>query len=488
MQYVIGLDVGSTSTKAVAFDIAGQVLARSLRFMETLSSGQGLQEQRCADILSAADAVLQDLVGELGHPPAAVGLSTHMHSLILMGEGGTLLSECIMWSDLRAADIASGLRSEGKAQELYRNTGTPVHAMSPLCKIAWFRKEQSALFRRVGCFADVKALLMQHLTGNRVSDFSTASASGLFDADLLKWHEPALEFCGVSPQRLPQLCSPLRVFSARAGGPLPKATKIVIGASDGCLANLGAGALNHAAAVVTIGTSAAYRVSGNQKISSERGDVFSYLLSDGLPAGFPSEKTFVSGGASNNGAVVYSWFCQQWLGDIPNDAEQEALLAAAPPEPDGPLFLPHLYGERAPLWEPSATGTFAGIRPQHGKAHFYRSVMEGILLNLAIVAEQMEKLCGPVKGIRAGGGFAHSKAWLQMAADVFGKPLFSNADSDDSARGAAMLALAAMQGQYPAHFVPDEAMVFEPRPVLHDVYRNKLVTFKRLCDQLYPSH
>lgn len=487
MTYTIGLDLGTTSAKAVAFDAAGQVLARSSQNLDTISDGKGRQEQRCADILAAVDAVLMTVIRDLGRPPKSVALSAHMHSLILVGEGGELLSECILWSDLRAAGIAEQLRSEGKAMDFYRHSGTPVHAMSPLCKIAWFRNEQPELFRKVRLFADVKALLMQHLMGHWVSDYSTVSASGLFDADALEWYGPGLEFCGLEPSRLPKLCSPLKVFSTREAGPLPEATEIVIGASDGCLANLGAGVLESGTGVLTIGTSAAYRVSGTQKISSERGGIFSYLLSDGLPGGFPSAKLFVSGGASNNGAVAYQWFCEQWLGGIPDAAEQDALLSDAPPESDGLLFLPHLYGERAPLWEPWATGTFAGIRPHHSKAHFHRAVMEGILLNMAIVAEELEQLSGPMQAIRAGGGFTRSKGWLQMAADVFGKPLSSEAGSDDSARGAAMLAVAAMEGRYPGHFVPATSTVFEPSPARHTIYRQKLAAFRQICAKLYPS-
>ncbi|GAB4261682.1 MAG: gluconokinase [Saprospiraceae bacterium] len=488
MTYTIGLDLGTTSAKAVAFDGEGRVLARSSRPMHTVSDGKGRQEQRCRDIVDAVDGLLAALIRELGNPPEAIALSTHMHSLILVGEGDELLSDCILWSDLRAAGIAEQLRSEGKAMDFYRRSGTPVHAMSPLCKIAWFRKAQPELFGRVRCFADVKALLMHHFTGRWCTDHSTASASGLFDAEALDWYGPALGFCGIGRSRLPELCSPLELFSARAVGPLPEATKIVIGASDGCLANLGAGVLDGQTGVLTIGTSAAYRITGQQKISSGQGGIFSYLLSDGLPAGFPSEKLYVSGGASNNGAVAYQWFCEQWLGGIPDAAGQQALLSAAPPEPDGPLFLPHLYGERAPLWESSATGTFAGIRPQHGKAHFHRAVMEGILLNIALVAEELEQLSGPVNEIRAGGGFARSGAWLQMAADVFGRPLRSDDGSDDSARGAAMLANAAIEGSYPAHFVPAASKAYQPRPELHEIYRQKLVRFRRLCEKLYPSH
>ena len=276
--------------------------------------------------------------------------------------------------------------------------------------------------------------------------------------------------------------SPLKVLQARPGGPLPEATKIIAGASDGCLANLGAGALDATTAVLTVGTSGAYRVSGPERLHSACGGIFSYLLSGGLPQGFPSEKLYVSGGASNNGAVAYQWFCEHWLDGIPEPAQQQALLDATATEVGGLLFLPHIYGERAPLWKPSATGVFAGIRPHHGKAHFHRAVMEGILLNMAMVAEQVG---ATVREIRAGGGYVRSEAWVQMTADVFGLPVQCEAGGDDSARGAAMLAVAALEHRFPEQFVPDARQVFTPRPPLHAIYREKLQAFKELCARMY---
>jgi len=157
------------------------------------------------------------------------------------------------------------------------------------------------------------------------------------------------------------------------------------------------------------------------------------------------------------------------------------------PGSDGLIFLPYLLGERAPIWNADAKALFFGIRSSHGQSHFTRAVMEGITYSLCQVGASLEETIGPIRHIYASGGFTHSRAWLQMAADVFGKTVFTTNGADASAVGACIM------GLYALRIIPDlgaaSRMIhvqdrYEPDEERHAVYRKGYERFTALYDRL----
>lgn len=444
MTYFVGLDIGTSSTKAVAFDEQGTSLAEVTKPYPTLSPNPGWQEQDPDQVVRAAVSALKKLVSTLGEPPAGIGLSAAMHSLIALDGKGQPLTRSILWSDNRAAEIAAQLKGTPLGKGIYRHTGTPIHPMSPLPKLAWLRQNEPAVFQKAFKFLGIKEYLVFKLFGEFFTDQSMASATGLFDAERLAWHGPSLEFAGVNAAQLPEHVSPFFILKnlkptiAKQIG-IPPETPWAIGASDGCLANLGAGVLSPGEAVLSIGTSGALRITTHQPVHDPGERIFNYLL---FPPKAGKPATYVTGGASNNGAVIYDWFCRQFFGLPPSAKGMERHRQAMQEIPfgcEGLRFLPHLLGERAPLWDASATGSFKGIRPFHTLAHFHRAVLEGILLNMKEIGDVLEEIAGPFHTLHANGGFTKMPFWVEMAGVVFGKKIVVSEHEGGPALGAARL-------------------------------------------------
>ncbi|MFK4998863.1 FGGY-family carbohydrate kinase [Bacillus sp. N9] len=188
-------------------------------------------------------------------------------------------------------------------------------------------------------------------------------------------------------------------------------TPIVLGAADGQLANLGIGAIAPGEVALTVGTSGAIRQFTKGYRVNEKRETFSYAFTD---------EYAIIGGPTNNGGIAL-----QWLKDLVNyeGGYTEFITEAEKVKPgaEGMIFLPYINGERAPLWNQNATGTFYGVSITHKQEHFVRAVLEGITFNLYQIDEALERLAGKSDTIYVNGGLARSPLWLQMLADVFGK-------------------------------------------------------------------
>lgn len=488
---IIGLDIGTSSAKAVAFDLRGQVLSEGSVPYPTAAPRPGWSEQSPERVCKAAVRALGLAAAPLKTPLLGIAISGAMHSLIALDKKGRPLTPSLLWSDNRSAQVAAQLKGSPLGRNIYRHTGTPIHPMSPLPKIAWLREHQPDIFKAAAHFIGIKEYIVHRLLGRLWTDYSMASATGLFDANRLDWHPPSLEFVGIEPSRLAKPVSPFTSL------PLPKGkiseatgirggTPIVIGASDGCLANLGAGALSSADAVLSIGTSGAFRLTSTAPVFDEQERIFNYLLFEkNEPAANATfrQQRFVTGGASNNGAVVYTWFLRQFYGMAPSAkgmAKHWKALDEVPPGADGLLFLPYLHGERAPLWNAGAKACFVGASPKHTRAHFHRAVLEGILLNMALIGEVVAEKTGGFSRILANGGFTKLAPWVQMAADIFGKEVHVFPNEGGPALGAAALGAAALGIDAEFDMLAADhrpPRVFQPVGARAEAYAKALSTF-----------
>ena len=468
--YYIGIDIGTTSTKGLALTLEGETLALERASYPTLSPQPGFQEQEPEALLQAVLEIMEKLARQLGYPPDAIGLSCAMHSLIAMDEKGASLTNALLWSDRRCEKQAEKLRKTEKGRALYRACGTPIHAMSPLCKLRWMKEENPDVFQQAALFLSIKDYILLQLCGECRADISLASASGLMGIRELQWHAPALAYAGIGEDQLPPLAGPTHVLTLKSEK-LPalfRGAPVALGASDGCLANLGALALRPEELVLTIGTSGALRATRQEPIIDAEKQIFNYRL---------DEKWYVCGGAVNNGGIAYQWL-SELLGKerLPEEAAQ-ALPAGA----EGLLFLPYLLGERAPIWDASASGAFIGLRRHHGPAHLHRAVLEGVAFSLYHIFSGMPTAA---RQVIANGGFTHSLLWVQIMTDVFGLPVVIDEQEEASARGAAYVAMKAVGGikEY-QDLLPlkRKGRVFEPNMEHHRVYQEIFERYKGLA-------
>ena len=450
--FMLGVDIGTTSTKTVVFTLDGQVVAQHAVEYPLLCTVPGMAEQ---DPLQIYDAVLASIgqavkaakasAGEI----ALVSFSAAMHSVIAIGKDNQPLTNSITWADHRASAWATRIRDEWDGLAIYRRTGTPIHPMSPLAKLVWLRHERADLFARAARFVGIKEYVFFRLFGQWQVDHSIASATGLFDIARLDWDEAALALAGV---RAEQLSRPVPTtwhieglapdVAARLG--LARDTPFVIGANDGVLSNLGVNAMAPGEVAVTIGTSGAMRTVVDHPMTDPEGRTFCYAL---------AERRWVVGGPVNNGGIILRWVRDEFASAEAETAKRlgidtyEVLTRIAErvsAGSEGLVFHPFLTGERAPYWNADLRGSFFGLGIHHRKEHMIRAVLEGVIFNLHSILPAVESIAGRSARIKATGGFARSGMWRQMMADVFDREVVVPESFESSCLGAAVLGLYAL--------------------------------------------
>jgi gluconokinase len=489
-QVVIGVDLGTTSTKAVAFDTAGTQLATASAGYPLAEPHPGWAEQDPAQILDAVLASVRTVASEVDRPVAALSFSSAMHTLMGLDAAGDPLTPSLSWADSRATEQADRLRAgPDGGLALHRRTGTPVHPMAPLPKLIWFREERPELFARVACWAGIKDYVLSRMCGALVTDQSVASGTGLLDLGTLSWDREALELAGIGPDRLPELVPTTTVLSGLSAAVadrlgLPPATPVVAGAGDGPLANLGLGAVYPGVAACSIGTSGALRVTVERPSVDPQGGVFCYAL---------TEHRWVVGGAINNGGIVLDWAGKALAPDL-GDHPAEALLDLAgrvPPGAGGLIMLPYLLGERAPHWSALPRGAYIGLTREHRREHLVRAAIEGVCLQLALVLESMRAAGNEVHEVRATGGFARSPLWRQILADALGLDVQFPAGHEGSGFGAALLGMHAL-GLVDSLDVAADLVRIEdtvrPDPSAAAAYAALRPVFADLFDALVPTY
>ena len=476
MNYYVGIDIGTTSSKAVAFSNEGEVIASHSFGYDMQHPHANWSELNPDEILEAVvegiNKVLQNSAPDL---PRFISFSAAMHSLLAVDDKGNLMTQCIIWADNRADVIAEKLKNSDEGRRFYEASGVPIHSMSPLCKLLWLKEHQPHVFNGASKFIGIKEYIFYRLFADFVVDTSIASATGLLNTKTLQWDEEILQFTEINPSRLSQVVSTKQVFYYKGIYPrlsLSPNIPFVIGASDGALSNLGTGAIGNNAMAVTIGTSGAARIVLSAPETDTRMRTFCYHLKDNL---------YIAGGANNNGAVVLQWLKETLL-QTNDDYEQlfqqaEAISAGS----ENLLILPYILGERAPVWNSNAKGVCFGLTIQHTKAHLIRASIEGVTLSLysiiKILAEKKE-----ITELHASGGFAKSPLWLQVLADVSNIKVLVSGSVESSAFGAVILAAEALGTE--VEFSNRILDTYNPVLQNHEIYKQIFKKFERLYNLL----
>jgi gluconokinase len=408
-----------------------------------------------------------------------------MHSIIPVNDAGDALYPMITWADARSENIAQALRSTKKGASLYHNCGTAIHPMSPLSKLLWLKDNESEIFSAASKFVSIKEYIWFKLFGVFEVDYSIASATGMFDIVAKQWNNEALDLIGIPASKLSQ---PVNTTYYRANvnesvvlttGIITQ-TPFVAGASDGACANLGSHTTGEGIAALTIGTSGAVRITHSKPVYNYEAMVFNYLL---------DEQTFVCGGAVNNGGIALNWLLKNFLKkENPGSTDYDALfaeIATVPAGSEGLIFLPYLYGERAPLWDTKTSGTFFNIKPAHTRSHFLRAGLEGICFALNDVLKTLEDASGEITQVNISGGFTNSAVWTQVLADITGKKLAVLQSEDSSAMGAIYLAARILHPEiYEQLTRVEHQQIIQPNENNHAVYSRMFPVFKKLYADL----
>jgi gluconokinase len=480
---VVGVDVGTTAAKAVAFDAQGRDCGSAEVAYPLLEPAPGRAEQEPGVVVEGALEAIRGAVAatrEAGASVAGLALSAAMHALIALDANDRPLTRLVTWGDTRATQQAQRLRAE--SPDLHDRTGTPIHSMAPLAKLAWFAENDPTTFEAAHRWVGVKELVVARLTGAWLLDHSTASGTGLLNLEALDWDPGALAAAGIGRDRLAALVPAterLQLCADVAGQlGLDRDVPLIVGAGDGPSANVGVGAIAPGITACSIGTSGALRVTVQRPAVDRARHLFCYALTPGR---------WIVGGAISNGGVVLQWAGAALapdLGDHPEDALL-ALAADVPAGSEGLVMLPYLLGERAPLWSGSAPAAYVGLARHHGRGHLVRSALEGVCQQLRLVLDAIRDAGNEVTEVRATGGFARSALWRQMLADVLDAPIGFGASEEGSARGAAILGLQAL-GLADRIDVAEPTEIIEPDATAAAVYAAQRPTFVALGQALAP--
>ncbi|RYF85659.1 MAG: gluconokinase, partial [Chitinophagaceae bacterium] len=276
---IITIEIGTNAVRVVAFDLKGNTIASMKGSYPTFHSQPDYSEQDPEQIFITMLYVMKNLLNEHIHPEkikvTSICFSASMHSVLAIDKNGIPLGNAITWADNRAIKEAEQLKNSPDSKSIYTATGTPLHPMSPLFKIAWFKRNDKDRFKQARKFIQLKTYIIHQLTGEYLVDYSLASATGLLNIHTVKWEAEAMGYAGINEGMLADL---VPIFAS--AGKLKTAyqnslglhadTKIIVGSSDGCLATLGAGVMDGRKATITIEDSGAVRVIGKKVINDKQ--------------------------------------------------------------------------------------------------------------------------------------------------------------------------------------------------------------------------
>lgn len=463
-QSYIGIDIGTTATKAVCFDNMGNVVRQYSKEYSMYHPEFGWCIQKPAEILAAVIECIQKITQDC--KPEFISFSAAMQSILVIDEAGIPISDAMLWADNRAYLESEELKNSNQGTLFYENTGIPIHPFSPMVKITWLRKNYAEIFSRAFKFISIKEYVWHQLTGEYVIDSSMASGTGILNIHSLDWDADILNYLQINPCQLSRIVSPTHQSKGISDGFL-----YIIGGGDGPLANLGSGAMEIGKMALSIGTSGAVRIPVDEPFIDSQMRTQCYHL---------MENQYLKLGAVNNGAIVLQWLKESVL---KIDESFEKLFEQAkeiPAGSEGLLFVPYLLGERAPIWDSTAQGTLLGIQIIHTQSHFIRATLEGILFGLFSVVEILipDLQNRQETTIMASGGFGKSELWLQMVADIFQMKVAVSSTIESGTWGAVLIGFKAIGIEILS--INTTEKTFLPNPNHKLVYEQSFEKFKRV--------
>ena len=472
---LIGIDVGTTAVKAVLLSASGAVRASFAAPVTTLRSGPGLAEQDPTEWMDGVIAALTKFSEEHDlRGLTAIGICSQVNTHIFVGADGLALMPAITWQDIRCAPEAAALEARVSAAQKVSWFGAPVpidasHALSRMAHVARVDPAIYAATRNVLLPKDYCVL---QLTGTVRSDVISAvrlaGRDGRYVAELLDLVSRAHEL-------LPTL-RPFQDVAGRVRAGLPCAgTPVVVGTMDAWAGMFGVGVTRDGDVMYQAGTSEILGI-----VSS------SVTPTAGVIVFPPYDGIVVHAAPTQAGGAALQWF-SGLLGLTPGQASE--LASTTRPSDAVPLFLPHLQGERAPVWDASSRGVFARIDSRTSTSEMVLSVMEGVAFSARWAIEELQKSSGVlVSWANIGGGGARSDLWCQVRADALGSALQRVAANDAAALGAAIIAGAGcgLMSSVPAavkqlvHFDRWFAPSIEMRGYYDDKYGQYLALYEAL--------
>lgn len=448
---VIGVDLGSTNSKAGLYDGALQCLAMESVPVRYLREGNVVEFDAEAYV-SDLTRVIRTLAAGQTERIASIALTGQAESLVVLGRDGAPLMNAISWMDERSVEECAMLEERFPGGECYARTGQPAALSTwPATKILWLRRNRPDIFAAADKFVLLKDFVAYRLTGVLMADCSIATFTFYFDIYEKRYWREMLDCIGIREAQLPPLAEPCTC----AGGLLPDVAR-AMGLSDAVTVNIGT--LDHFAGMVGTGNvePGCMSLSTGTVMGLSTMAASSEARTSGIPMhyGFIPD-TYVLLPVAESGGVSLEWFKNTCMDGVSYD-ELNRVLAAR--ERSEIVFLPYLVGVNAPEFDKDACGVFFGLRRRHDAFDMARAVMEGVAHLLKRNCDEMRSCGTEITRIIATGGGAKSPLWCQMQADITGIPVDIPAEKEAACLGAAIIGAVAA-GAYPSYKAAADAVV-----------------------------
>lgn len=448
MSIVLGLDVGTSGTKAVAVNAQGEVIASALVEYPLLSPKPNWAEQDPAEWKKAAFEALTQLAHDPAVAPAevkALGLTGQMHGSVFLDADKKVLRNALLWCDQRTTAQCDYINEKVGEDRLIEMVCNPALTGFTAPKILWLRDNEPEIYERVATVLLPKDYIRYELTGEFATDVADASGTLLFDVKHRTWHDELMGMLDIPRSFMPksfegpEVTGELTTAAAEATG-LPAGIPVIAGGGDQAAGGIGCGIVRTGVISAALGTSGVVFAFADDVTLDPQGRVHTFCHS--VPGKWHVMGVMLSAGGS------LRWyrdvFCQEEIaqgkasGRDPYEFITEA-AATIEPGAEGLTFLPYLTGERTPHKDPYAKGAFIGLSLRHTKAHMARAVLEGVAFGMRDSLDIVREMGVPVHEVRASGGGARSSVWRQIQADINQAPLVTINVDEGPAYGAALL-------------------------------------------------
>jgi xylulokinase len=441
MSSLLGIDLGTSSVKAVVFAVEGALKGVGMAEYPILTPRLGYAEQDPEQWWRATIIAIREALEKAGRPQIlGIGLSGQMHGLVLLDQRRNLVRPAIIWADQRSADLLSEIEERVGLDLLGQQCGTAPTAGFLIASLYWMQKCEAQLLERIETLLLPKDFLRFKLTGELGTDATDAAGSGIFHVGRRVWAHDVIERLGLPRSMFPKVhasadvVGPLTQEAATELG-LPHGIPVSAGCADQPAQAVGNGLIDPPMGSVTIGTGGQVFVPLTQPLIDSALRIHTFCHA-------PPTKWYLLG------AMLSAGMALRWLRAVLGREKvsyEELVQLASEVEPgsEGLFFLPYLVGERSPLMDPKAKAGFIGLALRHGPGHFVRALLEGVAFALRQIVDTMVGCGADLTRLVASGNGLANPIWRQIVADILNRPLCQGTGEQASERagvGAAMIA------------------------------------------------
>lgn len=481
MAYLLGIDLGTSSLKAVVMDERGNLISQAARSYQFSSPRNGYAEQEVEIWWEACKSSIREAISGLkykGSSVMAVSFSGQMHGLVAFDQDNKVIRPAILHCDARSSSQVEGMKELMGKEFIIHKIKNPIYTGFLLPSLLWMREKEPKNFIRIKRVSLPKDYLKYMLCGELCTDYSDGSATLAFDIDQLVWSKEVLEKVDIPDSFFPN-CTDTYAVAGRITGwaaketGLTEGTLVVNGGADQVMQGIGNGVTQLGTATVNIGTSGQVCFQSKEAVENP-------ALCTNTFCGYEKGRWIVMGATMSAGLSLH------WLNRILQEQDYKFMnekVTQVKPGSGGLLFLPYLNGERTPHVNPNLSSMFLGMNVKTGRYELIRSVMEGVSYSLMQCIEVCSQLGLKADTLVASGGGARSKTWLQLQADIYNIPIKTVKKAEQAGVGAAITA-GVGAGIYQSieegcrQTIEYEDRIYEPNPRNHAIYQEYYQLFK----------